>query len=119
MAFDEKTYHKEYAKKNPDKIRRARKRYKASEKGKFRAYMGHIKRKYGLSEEEYLCILYEQRGLCLLCGKPMGEDICVDHDHETGEVRGLLHRLCNVGIGAFGDDIDMLERAIEYIRRFS
>lgn len=119
-----KNYNKEYRKNHPpDEASRAKnykavKRYKATDKGKFKSYMGHIRRKFGLSEENYLIMLYQQNGKCLLCGEPIGDDICVDHDHKTGKVRGLLHRLCNLGIGSLNDDVDMLEKAVKYLKRF-
>jgi hypothetical protein len=40
-----------------------------------------------------------------------------DHDHRTGKFRGWLCRMCNTAIGALGDDVDGLERALAYLRR--
>jgi hypothetical protein len=80
-------------------------------------------RKYGLSRAEYLALLARQNGLCALCGRPPvklhrgGTHLAVDHDHETGAVRGLLCTNCNTGLGCFRDDSDLLGRAIEYLRR--
>ena len=65
-------------------------------------------RQYGLTPEQYEALYNAQRGLCAICGKPpypgRGGMLCVDHDHVTGEIRGLLHRRCNAGLGALGDD---------------
>ncbi len=40
---------------------------------------------------------------------------CVDHDHQTGFVRGLLCRDCNAALGLFKDSQEILERAIGYL----
>ena len=51
--------------------------------------------------------------VCAICGSDEG--LAVDHDHETGRVRGVLCRSCNTGLGFFGDDVARLARAIEYL----
>ena len=53
--------------------------------------------------------------LCQICQRELGDKPHVDHDHETGAVRGILCFNCNGGLGQFGDDIDRLEQAIEYL----
>jgi len=64
-------------------------------------------------------MLEEQGGVCAICGN--GQDagyrqlLYVDHDHETGKVRGLLCQRCNSGIGHFVEDIDVVERAYLYM----
>lgn len=72
--------------------------------------------KYGITEVQYDAMVAEQGGLCALCGLP-GE-LVVDHDHATGAIRGLLHGLCNVGIGALGDDLAALRKAITYLENY-
>lgn len=45
--------------------------------------------------------------------------VCIDHDHETGKVRGLLCFFCNAGLGMFEERIETMERAIRYLRENS
>ncbi len=80
----------------------------------------HIRRSYGLEWEEYIALMNKQCGKCALCGSEgSGKDtrLVVDHCHETGRVRGLLCWSCNVGIGLFKEDTDLLNKVIDYIRK--
>ena len=87
----------------------------------------NLAREYGLTPEDYEGMLSAQSGLCRLCGEPETKRdnrtglvyaLAVDHDHETGAVRGLLCSICNVGLGYFRDDPELLVRAAEYIRSY-
>jgi hypothetical protein len=64
--------------------------------------------------------MYERAsGRCEICGRLEDDDcglLCIDHDHGSGAVRGLLCRKCNAAIGQMGDSVEMLERAIAYLR---
>ncbi len=73
----------------------------------------HLKRKYGLTLDAFDALLASQGGGCAICGKPEVDN--VDHDHETGDVRGILCWNCNVGIGQFEDDEDRLASAMAYV----
>lgn len=76
----------------------------------------HLK-KYGISYDDYLVMNKSQNGLCLICkNKQVGKSLAVDHCHETGNVRGLLCTKCNLGLGYFNDDINLLSSAIDYLR---
>ena len=68
----------------------------------------HLKRKYGLTLEAFDELLAAQGGGCAICGKPDADN--VDHDHETGRVRGILCFNCNIAIGQFDDDEDRAAR---------
>lgn len=72
-------------------------------------------RRYGLSPEAYLHLLDEQANACAICGE--AADLVVDHCHDTLEVRGLLCRRCNLGLGYFLDDPSRLDAAQKYLRR--
>lgn len=81
-----------------------------------------LKEKYGITVEDYNDLLSKQEGRCAICRRlpiedPMGHDLAVDHDHETGRIRGLLCRHCNIGIGKLGDNISGLELALAYLRK--
>lgn len=75
-------------------------------------------RKYGISEEEISAIVAGQGGVCAICFGPPAAygKFAVDHDHSTGEVRGLLCSTCNSGIGLLQDDPVVLESAARYLR---
>lgn len=71
--------------------------------------------KFGLSLEDYNQMINNQQGKCAICGIS-DTQLCVDHDHSTGKVRGLLCHNCNHGIGKFQDDIKLLNKAINYLK---
>lgn len=77
-----------------------------------------LKRRYGLSESDYDKMLAAQDGRCPICGVILGEvQVAVDHNHETGQVRGVLCHRCNRTLGLFGDDPGRLRRAAAYLRK--
>lgn len=76
----------------------------------------HLKRKYGITLDEYDCMLESQGGVCGICATTVeGKELCVDHDHETLEVRGLLCTTCNKAIGQLGDTVEDLRKALAYL----
>ena len=77
-----------------------------------------LQKAYGISYSEYKIMLVCQNGACAICGTTdtgKRKSFHVDHDHDTGMVRGLLCGNCNSGIGNLRDDIGLLKRAIEYL----
>lgn len=74
---------------------------------------------YGITLEQYEYLLDLQGGQCAICGSKEngGVALGVDHDHETGVVRGLLCDPCNIAIGALREDPVLLMAAIEYVKR--
>lgn len=76
-----------------------------------------LKRKFGITLEEYEELFDTQGGVCFICGQPCssGRSLAVDHDHSTGKVRGLLCGACNTGIGKLQDDPELLRKAAEYL----
>jgi hypothetical protein len=82
------------------------------------------KRKFGISLAEYDAMLEAQGGKCAICGTSelTGHGakygrFSVDHDHVTGEVRGLLCHPCNIGLGSFKDNVEVMKNAIFYLNR--
>lgn len=74
-------------------------------------------RKYGLSSASYYHLLNSQSGKCAICERlSFNKLLAVDHNHITGETRGLLCQNCNTGLGQFSESPEMLERAAEYLR---
>lgn len=75
---------------------------------------------YGITVEEYDQMLAAQDGHCACCGtaEPGGRGCMhVDHDHETGEIRGLICHNCNRAIGLLGDTLDGARKAVAYLER--
>lgn len=77
-----------------------------------------LKSRYGMTIEEYDYLLDKQEGCCAICGTddPNGRGrFHVDHNHETGEVRGLLCNGCNIALGGFKDSPEILLKARDYL----
>jgi hypothetical protein len=86
------------------------------EKSKSASIATSRKIKYGISREDYEQMLVDQNNQCAICKKEIGWEASVDHCHTTNVVRGLLCRKCNLGIGAFKDNIETIRKAIEYVK---
>jgi hypothetical protein len=76
----------------------------------------HIKSKYGITEEAFDVLFQAQKGLCRICGEKDFRRLAVDHDHLTKRIRGLLCTSCNMGLGYFKDNPNLLINAIEYLK---
>ena len=72
-------------------------------------------REYGITADQYLALSAAQEDRCFICQRKM--KLCVDHDHLTKAVRGLLCRKCNSGIGLLSDDAGKLARALQYLTK--
>lgn len=60
----------------------------------------------------------EQENRCAICKRIFEATPFIDHDHETKVVRELLCRFCNTGLGMFGDNLEILSQAVEYLRKW-
>ena len=77
--------------------------------------------KYGITLEDYNILLANQNGCCAICGTVKNGkrmNFVIDHNHETGKVRGLLCTQCNAGIGNFKENLLSLSKAAEYLESF-
>lgn len=109
----------EYSDNNREKISRRRAEWRAANKEKIKSY--HLRRFYGLTLQAFDDMLDAQHGECALCfvkmelGGYSKDSVCVDHDHETGDVRALLCKACNTALGGFDDNPTVLRRAADYL----
>lgn len=71
------------------------------------------KHKYNIEKHEYNQLVEKQNGLCKICLNK--RNLCVDHDHKTGKIRGLLCHKCNLAIGLLEDNISSMTNAIKYL----
>ena len=100
---------------HPEMVRARMDAFRAAGKKKVSDRKSHLKRKYGLTLEGFEALLASQGGGCAICGKADADN--VDHDHETGQVRGILCWNCNIAIGQFEDDADRVVAAAAYLDR--
>lgn len=106
-------YQREWRRLNPDKVQASYKKHHPQKRISSRFA------RYGITEEQYQQMLSDQDNVCAICvtntpGRNH-ENFHVDHDHETGKIRGLLCDKCNRGLGYFNDNPDVLEEAVRYL----
>lgn len=81
------------------------------------------KQNYGITIEDYDRMFALQNNRCALCGSTesfgRSEHFFVDHNHSTGKIRDLLCNHCNTGLGKFRENIELLEKAIQYLKKHS
>jgi len=79
----------------------------------------YFKHKYGITAEQKQAMFDGQRGLCASCGDPLipGQQTHVDHDHATGQIRGLLCRRCNAAEGFLLGSALRAEKLAAYLKR--
>lgn len=100
-------YMREFRKRNPNSCKRS-----------------DLKKRFGISLEKFNEMKEKQKHSCAICCQPETaidhrtkklRDLAVDHNHTTGEIRGLLCTRCNTAIGLLQDDVDLLAKAISYL----
>jgi len=111
-------YNQKYKEKYPDRRKESALRWNRNNPEK--VLDTYYKRVYGIDLATYQKLFNIQGGNCAICLKPekRKRNLCVDHDHKTGQIRGLLCENCNIGIGYFADDFVVLYMASEYLKGF-
>ncbi len=102
------------------KWKNATKKRKRSPEAEKRLREQHVFKVFGLSVDGYNEMFATQKGMCAICGTHQSELkklFAVDHDHETGNVRGLLCQKCNTAIAFLKDDAEIMENAIVYLNK--
>ncbi len=110
-------YHSEHA-----DIRNSEKRRRYSEDPLFKQNKrsGNRRWLYGITAEEFNALISKQDGRCAVCQRERpskGRDFCVDHDHETGIIRGILCIQCNAALGLLSESRETIIRLAAYLER--
>jgi ferredoxin len=120
-------YMREWRKRNPERVKATNLRYREARREEMAAKTRRYKERKpwcdirtnfpGRETEEYEYWHEERQGPCDICGErcPTGKLLAIDHDHETGQIRGVLCNRCNRGLGYFKDDPERLLAAIGYL----
>lgn len=99
-------YNKMYGEKNPELM-------KAKDR------KNSLKRFWGMTVEQFQSLKEKQGGTCAICDRTESnphKSLCIDHDHGTGKIRGLLCDNHNRAMGLFKDSIEDMEKAIQYLK---
>ncbi|MEK6881646.1 MAG: endonuclease VII domain-containing protein [Nanoarchaeota archaeon] len=119
-----------YRQKHREEIRENSKKYRQNNKEKYNTEYYRkrdLKKKYGIDIIKYNEISKKQKNVCAICVNSEKDkdyktkiirQLAVDHNHETGKVRGLLCSKCNKALGLFKDNIEILEKAIKYLKLY-
>lgn len=109
-----KVHQREWRSRNVEKSRGYNRKYQRLHPERTSA--AKRKFKYGITPEQFQQKLIEQHSSCAICGgNNKGRPLSVDHNHKTGQVRGLLCHACNYGIGALHEDRARFLKAMEYL----
>lgn len=109
-------YNKAYQAKHKDRIKQQKKTYDKLHRNVVRERQ--VQKVYSLSADEHGALREMQANACAICYAPvetLRRDLAIDHNHRTGEVRGLLCDRHNMALGLFDDDTRLLRRAVDYL----
>ena len=105
-----------WTEKHKERIKQYKKDYRLKQDKNY----GKIKRlrEHGLTLDDYELLLKKQKGVCAICGKKPSKNkrFAIDHDHDTGLIRGLLCFRCNFGLSYFSEDYEQLRKATLYLK---
>ena len=102
---------------NPEKFKLARREYAKTNPDQMRKHQ--LKRDHNTTPEWVEQKSLEQCGCCAICWEPLPKNPPVDHDHNTGQNRGLLCSKCNFGLGHFDDQPQRILSAVEYLKKYA
>ena len=106
---------------NKDRINAKQREYRRTNPDARRGY--RLKSEFGITLEDYDRMVAAQGGKCAICLLPppgTGRNtkrLHIDHDHDTGEIRGLLCHACNTSLGQLGEDHERMQRMIDYVTK--
>ena len=115
-----KTKTKKWREENKERIKKYRLEYFSKNQERIKGWS--LKEHFGINVEDYKKLLKFQSGRCKICGstsfgRKQIKYFCVDHDHETGKIRGLLCHHCNTALGSMKDNIENLKNMIAYLEQ--
>lgn len=112
-------YMNKYCEDNKDGLKKQKKKYRQAHKKE--AQNASLLWNYNLTLEEYNKMLEEQKGVCYICGgvNKNGKNLFVDHNHSNGHIRRLLCMKCNIVLGIFEENIQLIENAISYLEKYN
>lgn len=113
-------YSREWNTRNPEKRKALNRQWRLkpgnADRHRLMTRNGHLRREWDLTPEQYEAMLRAQNGRCAMCGAfPKRYRLAIDHDHRTGQVRGLLCIRCNWWLGGF--EGERLRQAQEYLAK--
>jgi dCMP deaminase len=96
-------------------------KYHLKDKYKLKQHKNRLRREYGIDETRYNQLLKQQGNVCAICGNTDSKNnrLCVDHNHTTGEIRGLLCHRCNRTLGTLKDNQSLFRSCLSYLMKFS
>lgn len=107
-------YRRQYYKENREKVLAGMKRYHQANPHVKREH--YLKINYGITNDDYQTLLTSQNHQCAVCGDSPEYNLVVDHNHDTGEIRGLLCQPCNQALGLLKDSPEIIQSAQNYLK---
>lgn len=76
-------------------------------------------KRYGITQDQFNKMLVDQNNMCKICGNKFKstKDTHIDHCHNSNVVRGILCNSCNMALGQFNDNTDIMDKAIKYLEK--
>ena len=112
-------YHRDWRKRNPVSFAKSQRKYNASKNGQLKKRERYLEKNFGINIKDYEQMLVSQEYRCAICGKHQSElekAFDIDHNHNTGKVRGLLCNQCNQALGLLKDSSELFVKALKYLK---